>query len=230
MSDRESVPDELAALFEAERSAPVGDSRAREQVRLRLAAIAPIVPAKAAAGAATSALLSGTGKIIAIVAITVSVGATVVAISKGTTHSSPPTAPVTLAVAEHVDPEPVRDHAVQPDEVAGERESPAPVMTVQGDAPPVSAEASPSEAKLIKLALSALSSGDAQRALDLTNDAERLHPNGVLIEEREALRVRAFSKLGQVAEAETAAKKFLSQFPRSVHRASVERAMKAEKP
>jgi hypothetical protein len=224
MSEPDPVPQELAALFEAERSAPASDARARELVRVRLASLVPVASGKAAAGATT--LLTGTGKIIAVVAISIGVGAAAIGVARRSESASTPRPPSQLVEVAPVGAETIRDHMAT-------REEPAAAIPVPAAAIPVPAavvQAPPSETSLITSAWSAFSAGDANRALELTNDAERWHPHGALIEEREALRIRAFSKLGRAADAESAAQKFLSQYPHSVHRKSIEHAIQGDRP
>jgi hypothetical protein len=217
MSEHDPVPQELAALFEAERTAPAGDARARELVRGRLASIVPVASGKAAAGATT--FLTGTGKIIAVVAISIGVGATAIGVARRSEPASTPRPPRQLVEATPLGAEPIRDHVAT-------REEPVTAISV----PAAVVQAPPSEASLITSAWSALSAGDADRALELTNDAERWHPHGALVEEREALRIRAFAKLGRVADVKSAAQKFLSEYPHSVHRKSIEHAIQGDPP
>jgi len=229
MSDRDPLPDELAGLFAAERSAPAGDSQTRAEVRSRLAAVVTLLPTKAAAATSTAAttatILSGTGKIIAIVAISLGVGLTAVTVTKSSESPSAVSPAIPVGPTEQIDVSGAQQ-VVQSDEGSRQLTPPEqqPVLAETAEA----TAAKPSEAKLLKRAWAALSSGDAKQTLELTREAERLHPDGALVEEREALRIQAFVKLGLLAEARTAAEQFVVRFPESVHRTRVESAIKAE--
>lgn len=228
MTDRDPLPHELETLFAAERAPPVGDAETRAKVRSRLAAVVTLLPAKAAAATGTATLLGGTGKIITIFAISIGVGVTAVTVAKDSEPSSAASPTIQLVESEAIEASSIPQQVVQLDQ--GPVQSATPEMKpspAENGEPTLSARAS-SEAKLLKRAWSALSSGDAQQTLDLTREAERLHPGGVLVEEREALRVQALAKLGLLGDARAAAEQFIVQFPRSVHRTRVERAVTAE--
>ncbi|NVB83650.1 MAG: hypothetical protein HOV81_35075 [Kofleriaceae bacterium] len=83
--------------------------------------------------------------------------------------------------------------------------------------------------QLLRRAWAALNTGAAVEALALVRDDIRLHPDGVLTEERAALNVLALAKLGRHDEARAASTAFTSRYPTSVHRARIERALE-EKP
>jgi outer membrane protein assembly factor BamD (BamD/ComL family) len=86
----------------------------------------------------------------------------------------------------------------------------------------------PSEPELLKRAWTALSDGEPQKALQITEQDAQLHPDGDLAEEREAARIAALAKLHRIDEARSAASRFLQVHPASVHRALVERAIHSE--
>jgi outer membrane protein assembly factor BamD (BamD/ComL family) len=75
-----------------------------------------------------------------------------------------------------------------------------------------------------------LSAGDPEQALKLASEDEQLHPDGVLGEERDAVRISALVKLHRMDEARSAASRFIQEYPTSVHRVVVERAMSGEEP
>jgi type IV secretory pathway VirB10-like protein len=79
------------------------------------------------------------------------------------------------------------------------------------------------EAERVADARKALSS-DPARALKLAREAAEDFPRGQLIEEREALRIRALAQLGRRAEAEAAAERYLKRHPRGPHADAVRRA------
>jgi hypothetical protein len=88
----------------------------------------------------------------------------------------------------------------------------------------VATSASPSaheESQLIGSARTALRAGDATGALQLLDRVERRYPQGVLVQEREALRVEALAALGRTAEAKARADAFVRVYPKSPHVARV---------
>ena len=92
------------------------------------------------------------------------------------------------------------------------------------EAVPVAVTVSPDareESQVIGSARSVLRSGDAARALQLLELAERRYPQGVLNQEREALRVEALTRLGRIAEARERAKAFLRAYPTSPYASRV---------
>jgi hypothetical protein len=227
MTDHDPLPEELAGLFAAERAAPAGDADARTQVRSRLAGAVGLLPGKAAALTGTATLVGTTGKIISIIAISIGIGVTASTVANRSEPAYAATPAIQLLTPEETAPA-TPQRVVQSEE----RLPPVPAQDVTRLAPEtatvIAQPASPSEAKLLKRAWFALSSGDARRALDLTDEAERLHSNGALVEEREALRIQALAALGSPAEARTAAQQFIVQFPQSVHRARVESVLTAK--
>lgn len=100
----------------------------------------------------------------------------------------------------------------------------APNAQLNSQAAPVVVPVSPDareESQMIGKARSALRSGDAARALQLLELAERRYPQGVLNQEREALRVEALVGLGQTAEARARANAFLRAYPSSPYASRV---------
>ena len=71
------------------------------------------------------------------------------------------------------------------------------------------------ELELLEPARSAIARGDDAAALSAIARHEREFQNGLLTEERSALRVRALWGMGRVAEADAAAKAFRQRYPRS---------------
>jgi hypothetical protein len=102
--------------------------------------------------------------------------------------------------------------------------APAQAVTPQLVTPPKPAlsaarperEAGASELELLGRAQAAYSHRDFGRAIGLIAELTRRFPNGHLAEEREALRVRSLSALGNTDEGRRAAAAFASRFPRSV--------------
>jgi hypothetical protein len=82
-----------------------------------------------------------------------------------------------------------------------------------------------SQLALVRRAWLALSAGEPALALQLVDEDARLHPDGVLAEERAAVHIAALAKLNRTAEARAAAARFIQLHPTSVHRARIERAI-----
>jgi len=72
------------------------------------------------------------------------------------------------------------------------------------------------ELRLLRRARAAVAEGDFEGALRPIAEHARRFPDGTLAEEREALRVKSLSTLGQTAEARRAASSFQRRFPNSV--------------
>jgi hypothetical protein len=86
--------------------------------------------------------------------------------------------------------------------------SPGPVLT--------RAEAARAELRLLRPARAAVARRDFTAALPLLAEHARRFKNGLLVEEREALRVRALAGLGRTEEASQVAAAFRARFPHSV--------------
>jgi len=72
------------------------------------------------------------------------------------------------------------------------------------------------ERQLLDLARGALEREDAQAALDATARHERGYPNGALVQEREAMAIRALVLLKRTTEARARADRFRDRFPHSL--------------
>jgi hypothetical protein len=70
-----------------------------------------------------------------------------------------------------------------------------------------------------------LSAGQAALARQLVEQDAKLHPDGTLGEERDAVEILALAQLGRMAEARTAGARFIQRYPTSVHRARIERTI-----
>jgi outer membrane protein assembly factor BamD (BamD/ComL family) len=71
------------------------------------------------------------------------------------------------------------------------------------------------ERALLDVARGALEGEDGAAALAATAQHERKFPNGALVQEREAMAVRALMLLGRAAEARARAERFRTRFPES---------------
>jgi hypothetical protein len=72
------------------------------------------------------------------------------------------------------------------------------------------------ELRVLQRARTAVARSEFSSALEATLDHQRRFPAGRLVEEREALRIKALAGLGRNDEAERAAGRFRDRFPRSV--------------
>jgi len=73
------------------------------------------------------------------------------------------------------------------------------------------------ESLLVSGARSTLRAGNATTALQLIERAASRFPHGVLVQEREALRIEALVALGRIGEARARAQAFVSAYPKSPH-------------
>lgn len=96
--------------------------------------------------------------------------------------------------------------------------------TVTDAAPSIAAPGDAQELAIMAAAEAALRSGDPRGALVSLDEHARVHPRGVAVEEREALRVIATCGLGDAARAGTLRADFLARYVRSAYRKRVERA------
>jgi hypothetical protein len=81
-----------------------------------------------------------------------------------------------------------------------------------------------SESRRVARARSWLRSGNAAAALTVLESLARDEPNGLLVQEREALLVETLAALGRRADARARAGAFLARYPTSPHAAAVRRA------
>jgi hypothetical protein len=88
------------------------------------------------------------------------------------------------------------------------------------------AEAARAEARLVGAAREALQHGDPGRALVVLEETQRRFPDGILLQEREALSISALAAVGRKAEAASRASVFLRAFPNSPHAERVRTAVR----
>ena len=199
----EPIPDELRALYASERDVSAAD---RAAIRTRLEAS---VAAPAAGAVASKALwLAVAGVVVA--------GAIYLLATRE--RAAVPAAPESPMVATPVETDvevnaPVQEPSVQEPPVQ------KPPPSVRQPAPV------PSQADLLARAWEALAKRDIAVTLKILDDDRRLHPDGALTEEREAMRVQALLAASRTQEARTHAEQFLAKWPRSVHRKVMEKAL-----
>lgn len=100
-----------------------------------------------------------------------------------------------------------------------------PQATASADAPQSLDKSLTAERALVERARVALSRHQGTMALDALAEHEATFPRGRLIEEREALRVRALVDAGRPAEAEAKARAFRARWPNSVFLSAVDLAV-----
>jgi hypothetical protein len=211
MTMRSNVPPELRALLEQERVIPPlsASQRARAMARARAALAAPLEAAAApvvatsrlrwAAAAAAALVVSG-----AVAAAAYEIHARF-ARGRMTGRAAVGSVPKVVASA----PPSLAPAVAVPDLPP----APAPTVAAPGPSP---ADAAREELYLMRQARAAVARGDFAAALSPLTEHTRRFKNGRLVEEREALRVKALMGLGRVEEARHAASSFRARFPRSV--------------
>jgi hypothetical protein len=90
---------------------------------------------------------------------------------------------------------------------------------------PADTDRARAEARLVGEARDALRQHDAAGALAVLGATERRFPDGILLQEREALTISALAELGRSSEASARARAFLRAFPSSPHAERVRRAV-----
>ncbi len=206
---RSPVSPEVRALLDQERVLPPvsASQRARATARARAALAAPLVATAAPFSAASRprwVAAAAAGLIISA-----AVGAAAYEV-----HSRWAPAPV------------MRRAVVSAPAVASAPAAPPPVVAVpellSAPAPALgapglsSSDAARAELHLLREARAAVARGDFAAALPPIAEHTRRFRNGRLVEEREALRVKALGGLGRTVEARRAAAAFRARFPRSV--------------
>ena len=83
------------------------------------------------------------------------------------------------------------------------------------------------ESQLVGSARAMLRAGNATVALQLLDRATSRYPQGVLVQEREALRVEALTALGRTGEALTRAQAFMAAYPKSPHLRRIKASLEA---
>jgi hypothetical protein len=132
--------------------------------------------------------------------------------------AAPSPLPSATAHVERVEPGAAR--AAFPD-------APAPVVT----APPIAGAVAPAldrarlESQRVAEARRALRTGNPRAALALLESVVREFPNGVLVQEREALSIDALLSCGERAAARARALDFVTRYPGSPHTLAVRRAL-----
>jgi hypothetical protein len=208
---RSDVPPELRALLDKERFIPPlsASQRARAMARARAALAAPVTATAApvsvaprlrwAAAAAAGLLVSG-----AVAAAAYEIHARL-----ARADMTPPAAVVSVSNLVASAP------SSSAPSVAALDLRPASPATV-GTSGPSTADLAREELHLMRQARATVARGDFEAALSAIAEHARRFKNGRLVEEREALRVKALVGLGRAEEARHAAAAFRARFPLSV--------------
>jgi hypothetical protein len=200
-----------------------------------------------ALGATVGAITTG-GAVALTSHATPSEPASVPAAAIVTTHSPAkahdiPTSPVEARIPGSVEPQaPNTDVAMPSRTVARTGTASESAPMAPGAAPPSgssiasfdgagklsngAADTARAEARLVGVAREALREGDVARALSILEDAQRSFPNGILLQEREALSISALAAAGRRTEASARAGIFLRAFPNSPHAERVRAAVR----
>ncbi|MBK7861421.1 MAG: hypothetical protein IPJ65_22960 [Archangiaceae bacterium] len=204
-----SLPKDIAEALalEAKRSPP--PQAALAQVQARIAA------SVAASASLAPAFATSVAKVTAAVVAALAVG------GAGGFWVRTVSAP---AVAPHIIVLPV----TLPAPVAPPVEAvPAPVAPAAPREPRVVAAPSPQlERLLIERATVALARGDLAGALDACREHEQKFAQGMLVEERESLAIRALAAEGQMSRARARADRFHARFPNSMQAQVIDDALK----
>lgn len=136
----------------------------------------------------------------------------------------PPPLPVATAPRAEIAPPPSASLSAEPLPV--EVAESAPVPPPKRATPPIpSARGLAAERGLLDIARAALARGDADEALASIDRHAREYPNGLLVEEREAMAIKALVALGRREEARRRAKRFEERFPNGLMLRTVKSAI-----
>jgi hypothetical protein len=209
MTMRSPLSPEVRTLLDQERVLPPVSAaqRARAIARARLALASPVVATAAPSSAALRT------RWVAAVAAALVIGAAVGAAAYEIHYHLVSTSGTRRAVVSA--PAVVGAPAVSPPALVPEQ-PPAPVAVVGAPGSSSPADAARAELHLMRLARASVARGDFAAALSPIAEHTRRFKNGRLVEEREALRVKALGGLGRTGEARHAAAAFRARFPRSV--------------
>jgi hypothetical protein len=210
MTMRSPVSPELRTLLDQERIVPPVSvsQRARAMARARASLESRALSATVAWGPASRTRWAAAAA--AALVISAAVGAAAYEI-----HSRLATAPAARRAVASAPRVVVSAPAPSAAAAAVPELSVVPVPTVA--APGLSAaEAARAELHLLRQARAEVARGDFAGAMSTIGEHTHRFKNGRLVEEREALRVKALAGLGRTAEARHAAAAFRGRFPRSV--------------
>ncbi|HTJ44060.1 MAG TPA: hypothetical protein VL463_18265 [Kofleriaceae bacterium] len=212
MTDRDltPLPDELRALFEAERASPIANEAHRAAIRAKLGATV---------GGATA--FGGAAKVIALIVGVAIAGTAATWYLRDRDRAPAAAIATTIAPPRSVPPALTPPPPSRTEEPAPPRPPPPHARSRTMHAP------APTEASLLADAWRA-ADRDPERALALVAEATARYPDGALAEERDAIRIEALAAAHRDDEARAAAGIFLDRYPDSVHRPIAEAALRGE--
>jgi len=236
MTDLSPLPDSLRALIDAEDATPAaGDPaaiRGRVLATVGITGVALTANASTAAAAGTTTAAAGTtaavagvaGKIVAVMLTVGAIGGGAAVVSRDDRPAPRTPAPIVRTVA----PAPtVVDHAP-----VIETLPPPIVVTAPAPARPTplrkpTASTVDDQRTLLRRAWDARARNEPSASLAAVELDAKLHPDGALAEERDALRIDALVQLSRLDEARDRALAFAARYPDSLHRALISRALEA---
>jgi hypothetical protein len=203
------LDDDLRALLGRAAGLEATPTEARARLRARLPAVAGAGPGGGGPAPASPGVLRRLGPLA--VSFVLGGGAGGLIVAKVVRQRPPDAARVVYVDRPVPTPTPALPPAAAPPPVADGVPASRPRRARAG-----ASDALARERQLLDLARGALERGEAAAALAATARHERLFPEGVLVQEREAMAIRALAMLGRLPEARTRAARFRERFPDSV--------------
>jgi len=213
-----SSPD-VRALLDRERVIPPvpASVRARAVVRARAALSAGSLAPRTEVGTAPRGRRWGLALAAGIASAAVGTTAYEIGAHRRPTVSDHPAATAVVVVSRAAAPSTPSPAVVLSPSVPTPAPEPSSPTTPTSHGPhSTQAAPGPDELRLLREARAALARRDFAAALEPIGEHARRFRRGRLVEEREALRVKALSGLGRAEEARRAAEAFEARFPRSV--------------
>ena len=244
MNDAEStgLDADILSLLEAERSPELAPAESKERVWERVQETLALPPV--ASGPPETAVLTGSGA-ATVVGYVVVVGIIAAAVVSQTqpqiaSYNPPPEASVQKLMEPRpqaastlppmvpvvvTPPERLEEAATAP--VAQSAPAPTSGVRAPGRArrAPSTTSSAEAERSLLDQGRRALREGRANAALSVADEHRARFPRGRLVEEREALRIRALDRLGRRDASRAAARDFMKRYPSSIHGLAVERIL-----
>jgi hypothetical protein len=185
---------------------------------------APAAPPSPGAPPAFGGASSVAGKVVVALAILGAIGTAVWLARRAPAETEPVAATPTAAPEATLSAAPSASATVIAVASAAPSATPVASQTAAAAAPP-SASAVPVEQEVSMLARAhdALLHGSPDRALAIAGEHARIHPRGMLAQEREVIAIEALLASGQPDRARARAAAFRTAYPSSSHRARIDR-------
>ncbi len=221
-----------ASITQGEHAAKEGAAQLQRAADSAAGSTPIAAPAAASTGAgvglATKLFIGLVGVGATLVALSISQTSEPAVLTKSTAPSTAPAASEAPALDRPAKPEP---NSLAPISVESLPLLPAGPPTARLDRPAPTPRASlEDEQRLLDSARRALTSGSAAAAMVALDTHRARHPQGVLAQEREALRIKATAALGKHAQASRLLQDFEARYPGSLHAPSVRHSVKAAEP